>query len=291
MKRGLEFTGFLAVAAAVHAGAWGVTAPGGPDAGGAGGQSTVTLEASSAQMAALVAAWERPVEMLRHSPDLAEPALEPQPVAMPRADAAAEASPDRLQAALPDMPTVPDLPQVETTPPAAPARPLLSETPRDIRPVARPAPETQTMARPAPETQTEPAPPKPRATASAARPKEIARGQAGGAAGSAQQPREAPSLSTAAQQSLMAGWGGQIRARIERQKRYPRASRATGTAHLTLTVAGNGALVSVVLRQSSGDPLLDQAALAAVRAARLPAKPRALLGDSHRFNLPVAFAR
>lgn len=281
MKRGLEFTGFLAVAAAVHAGAWGVTAPGGTDAGGAGGQSTVTLEASSAQMASLVAAWERPVEMLRQSPDLAGPEAEPQPVAMPREPAAPESPPDRAQAALPDMLTAPDLPHVDPSPPAAPARPLLSETPPDIRPVARPAPETQT----------EPAPSKPRATASAARPKETAQGEAGGAAGAAQQPREAPSLSTAAQQSLMAGWGGQIRARIERQKRYPRASRATGTAHLTLTVAGNGALVSVVLHQSSGDPLLDQAALAAVRAARLPAKPRTLPGDSHRFNLPVAFAR
>lgn len=282
MKRGLEFTGFLAVAAAVHAGAWGVTAPGGSDAGGAGGQSTVTLEASSAQMAALVAAWERPVEMLRHSPDLTGPEAGPQPVAMPRENAAPETPPDRLQAALPDVPAAPDLPQVDPAPRAArPRPPAVPEIPPDIRPVARPAPETQT----------EPAPPKPRAAASTARPKETAEGQAGGAAGSAQQPREAPSLTAAAQQSLMAEWGGQIRARIERQKRYPRASRATGTAHLTLIVAGNGALVSVVVRQSSGDPLLDQAALAAVRAARLPAKPRALPGDSHRFNLPVAFAR
>lgn len=281
MKRGLEFTGFLAVAAAVHAGAWGVTAPGGPDAGGAGGQSTVTIEASNAQLASLVEAWQRPVDMLRHSPELARPVTEPLEAAMPIRDPASENPPDRRQAALPESAAAPDLPQVDTASPAAPAQaPDVPQIPTDIRPVARPAPDTNTST----------AAPAPRA-ASAARPSETARGQAGGAAGSTQQPREAPSLSAAAQQSLMADWGGQIRARIERQKRYPRGSRATGTAQLTLTVSGSGALVSVVLRQSSGDALLDQAAIAAVRAARLPAKPHALPGNSHRFNLPVAFSR
>lgn len=281
MRRGLEFTGFLAVAAAVHAGAWGVSAPGGSVAGGAGGQSTVTIEASNAQLASLVEAWQRPVDLLRHTPELARPVTEPLRAAMPIREPASERAPERTQAALPELAAAPDLPQVDTTPPAAPARaPDVPQVPPDIRPVARPAPDANTST----------AAPAPRA-ASAARPSETARGQAGGAAGSTQQPREAPSLSAAARQSLMAEWGGQIRARIERQKRYPRASRATGTAQLTLTVAGNGALVSVVLRQSSGDPLLDQAALVAVRAARLPAKPRALPGESHRFNLPVAFSR
>ena len=279
MKRGLEFTGFLAVAAAVHAGVWGASSPGVPEAGGAGGQSIVTIEASNAQLASLVEAWQRPVDVLRHSPELARPEAEPQQAAMPRTNPAADTPPDRAQAALPEVAAAPDLPQVDVSrsPEGNPARP---EIPPETRPVARPALKSDA----------ETAPPKPRA-ASTARPKETARGQAGGAAGAAEQPREAPSLSTAAQQSLMAEWGGQIRARIERQKRYPRGTRATGTAHLTLTVSSAGALISVALRQSSGDPLLDRAALAAVRNARLPAKPRALPGDSHRFNLPVTFAR
>lgn len=286
MRRGLEFAGFVAVAAAVHAGVWGARAPGGSAAGGSGGQSMLTLEASGAQLAALVETWQRPVDLLHRIPDLAEPRAEPLSVAMSRPDPLADTAPFRTQAALPDVPLAPDLPQVDLAPPAPPAPPPAApenapETAPDIRPVARPVPETQS----------DPAPPRPRDTASAARPKETAKGQAGGAAGSAQHPRESPGPDAAARQSLMAEWGGQIRTRIERQKRYPRGSRATGTAQLTLTVSGEGALVSVVLRQSSGDPLLDQAALAAVRAARLPAKPPALPGDSHRFNLPVAFTR
>ncbi|SEK52863.1 outer membrane transport energization protein TonB [Roseovarius azorensis] len=281
MKRGLEFTGFLAVAAAVHAGVWGASSPGVPEAGGAGGQSTVTIEASNAQLASLVEAWQRPVDVLRDSPELARPEAEPQQAAMPRMNPIAEAPPGRSLAGLPEIAAAPDLPQVDATPPPPPERnPTLQEITSETRPVARPAPESNAGT----------ALPKPRA-ASTAHPREIARGQAGGAAGAAQQPSEAPSLSAAAQQSLMAEWGGQIRARIERQKRYPHGTRATGTAHLTLTVSGRGALISVALRQSSGDPLLDRAALAAVRNARLPAKPRALPGDSHRFNLPVAFAR
>ena len=89
----------------------------------------------------------------------------------------------------------------------------------------------------------------------------------------------------------MGQWGGAIRARIERQKRYPAGTRAQGTVHLVLDVGGDGRLLGVAVTRSSGDARLDAAALAAVRRARLPAKPERLPGSRHRFSLPMAFAR
>lgn len=238
----------------------------------------ISLEASNAQIASLVAAWQRPVDVQDMSPKLTGSVTEPQLVALPGPETAPPA--DREQVLQPEMPKVLALQHLDTTPPqmqAVPSRP--NPTP-DIRPVARSTPEIDV----------EPAP-KPATVTSTAHAKETARGQAGGAAGTTQQKRETPGASAAARQSLLAEWGGQIRSRIERQKRYPRGVRSTGTAQLSLTVSGTGALISVSLRHSSGDPLLDQAALVAVRNAHLPAKPRDLSGDSHRFNLPVAFTR
>jgi protein TonB len=89
----------------------------------------------------------------------------------------------------------------------------------------------------------------------------------------------------------MGQWGGAIRARIERQKRYPAGTRAQGTVHLVLDVGGDGRLMGVAVTRSSGDARLDAAAVSAVRRARLPAAPDRLPGSRHRFNLPVAFAR
>ena len=89
----------------------------------------------------------------------------------------------------------------------------------------------------------------------------------------------------------MGRWGGAIRTRIERQKRYPAGTRASGTVHMVLDVGADGRLLGVGLRRSSGNDRLDAAAMNAVRRARLPAAPQRLPGARHRFNLPVAFSR
>jgi protein TonB len=129
------------------------------------------------------------------------------------------------------------------------------------------------------------------AQSSAARPREVARGTGGQTAGGTANSAPSATLDHATRTSLMAQWGGGIRARIERQKRYPRGTRASGTVHLTLTVSGAGQLLAAKVRQSSGDRALDAAALQAVQRARLPSKPTQLPGESHAFNLPVAFRR
>ena len=326
MIRGLEFAGFVALAAAVHAGILSV-APEGGGAGGDGGAETVTLAASTPQMAALVEAWERPVPVQDKAPAPHHaPAPDAKPVAL-REGAAPRPSP--APKALPDTATAPRTPRIDTAPlptsaPAltdrapvpAPPQDTGSETPQpqehhttgprstvldaprapemaalpeiDRSPAAAlapPPPATRPQARPATKPAAKPAAPAP------ARRKETARGegkqQAGGRANTAAPAR----INDATRASLMGQWGGAIRARIERQKRYPAGTSARGTVHLVLDVAADGRLLGVGMRRSSGNDRLDAAAMNAVRRARLPAAPRRLPGARHRFNLPVAFAR
>src|SRR6056297_4009503 len=213
MIRGLEFTGFLALAAAVHAGVW-TAAPGGHSgAGGAQGTESVTLEASSAQMAALVEAWQRPVEMMQQ-------AVQPAPPMRPDATPVAQRpDPAPRTAATPKAPRMaapdPDLPEVEAAPVPLPAPDLSDRAPApqppesgpdDLRPASRaqraPArPEVTARLRapattdPLPQTDTAPVLPRSRpvarperptpkpAQASPARPKEVARGDGGQKAG------------------------------------------------------------------------------------------------------------
>jgi len=266
MIRGMEFAGFVALAAAVHAGIWVVTPEGG-SAGGEGGSDPVTLAASSPQRAAMVAEWERPVPVQDTAP-AARPTPTPdaQPAA-PRPDPAPRAAP-----AAPEAPEAPRAPQTA-------ALPGIDRAPPEARAPSPPA--TRPQARPA----AEPAQPAPSRRA------ETARGTGNRTAGGAAKSTAPARLDAAARTSLMGQWGGAIRTRIERQKRYPAGTRASGTVHLVLDVGADGRLEGVGVRRSSGNARLDAAAIEAVRRARLPAAPDRLPGARHRFNLPVAFAR
>jgi protein TonB len=85
--------------------------------------------------------------------------------------------------------------------------------------------------------------------------------------------------------SLMARWGGGIRAAIERSLRP--AGGPGGTTRLRLTVTADGRLAGAAIAASSGHAALDRAALAAVRAARYPPAPRGLPPGSYTFTLPL----
>ncbi|MBC7132476.1 MAG: TonB family protein [Roseovarius sp.] len=253
MIRGLEFAGFVALAAAVHAGIWSAAsqdAGAGGGGGGDGGRHMATMSAASPQMTALIAAWERPVAVEASAP------APPQPLTAP------EAPP-------PARPATDGAPALSPPPEAPPEAPRPSAPPQIDRRLAAP----------------------PRAPAPAPRPAQSALGdRTGPSAGRAE--AQAPARRDDARNAgLMGQWGGAIRARIERQKRYPSGTRAQGTAHLLLDMGGDGRLLSVTVARSSGDARLDAAALDAVRRARLPAKPDGLPGDRHRFALPVAFSR
>ena len=84
---------------------------------------------------------------------------------------------------------------------------------------------------------------------------------------------------------MLAEWGSQIRARIAR--RAP-SGAGRGTAVVTITVSGNGALLGVRLAKSSGNARIDKLALAAVKqAGRFPAAPKSLGIARHSFRLPI----
>lgn len=138
-------------------------------------------------------------------------------------------------------------------------------------------------------------PPRPAAEApasappSAPQPARVAAGSGTGATQGAAQsaPQAPPTPSAADRQSLMARWGGQIMARIERAR--PRV-HASGQVVLALQVARSGELSGLSVARSSGDPALDEAALSAVRrAGRFPAAPDGLTDATYAFSLPIRF--
>lgn len=255
MKLPLEAALFLGAAAGLHLLVLSfVTAPSGATgAAGDSGQDRLTLTASSASMAALVRKWETP-------PQVAPAIVAPQP------------------------PTLDQTPPRATDSPAAPrpSQPGLS--------LPQPDSATQPVLDTAPATPQPPEPPKPPAQASAPSQKQTAAGKGQtNAAGQSNAPQA--SLSAAQTRNLTAQWGAQILSRIERRKRYPTAARGRdGTVGLHLTVAADGRLQGVSIRQPSGNAALDRAAVQAVqRAGRFPAAPQGLSGANHSFNLSIRF--
>ncbi|WP_264210985.1 energy transducer TonB family protein [Leisingera thetidis] len=255
MTRRALFPGCLAAAAALHALPFLAMPDGGTRAEGAGGSGTgqISLTAASAALAQQVSQWTRPPEI--------RAALSPQ--------APARAAP---------QPAVPAAP----APAAAPARPVAASTPaRAAAPVADAAP-----ARPAP-------PPPPVALAPAPAPASVNVQEQ--AAGSGQRQAkggdgaEAASTGEAARAaSLKHRWGAAILSRIERQKRQPRGG-GKGTVRLVLKVSTLGGLIAVSVTQSSGSAALDQAAMHAVKKARLPRAPKALAQGIYSFSFRTTF--
>jgi periplasmic protein TonB len=74
-------------------------------------------------------------------------------------------------------------------------------------------------------------------------------------------------------------WQGQLSAWLQAHKSYPEPAREQGeegTASVRFTVARDGRVLAVSLVQGSGSGLLDAAALALLRDARVPPFPDAM---------------
>lgn len=147
-------------------------------------------------------------------------------------------------------------------------------------------------------------PPKPASKQKKAKPAETARPASGasvaqtsaGSGGSTQagatEQSSVKTLNNSETVRLQTVWGGKIRARIERQKRFPRGSKGGGQVVLRVTVARDGRVQSAQITRSSGTQEFDKAALSAVsRAGRMPRAPKGLDRPSYTFNLPVVFGR
>ncbi|MCI2399225.1 TonB family protein [Aliiroseovarius subalbicans] len=279
MSKLVQFSGLLGVSAAVHVALFVGVGPDGGAPAGAGGAGAVTLAAAPPQVARLVEDWTRPVEVSRAPAALAAP---PAPEPVVRTEAAKPSLPGTLP--LPGMVRPEAPPKVDATPPhlPTPEAPKVRPKPRPKPPAPEPIPQPQTrqVERQAPAATPAPAQPAQRAAGS---------GQAGSAGGAKAATANAPSAARVAQ--LMGKWGGSIRQRVERRKRYPEGSRASGQVRLRLSVSTSGALSGVRVTRSSGEAALDRAALRAVQSARLPKAPKGIASGSHSFNLTIAFSK
>ncbi len=302
----------LGVAGGVHLAAFAALplAGGRPAGAGDDGGDVITLASASGNLTDLVATWDRP-------PLLAE-ALPEAPAQAPTETQGADAS------ALPRLPTAGNAPVL-----SPPALPILTDPlagtalpsgiitpqlpppePTVAEPATAPAHSPKPKARPeqagkatAPEDkpQRKAAKPPPEARGTAAQrqkttaPPAAARAAGSGTGAVAGTDGTAPSttLGTAQINSLKAGWGGAIRARIEAKKRYPQAAGgAVGNVTLRLTVARGGTLQRVAVIASSGNGALDQAAVTAVqRAGRFPPAPKGLAEARYSFSLLISFLR
>ncbi|GHG81396.1 TonB family protein [Pseudodonghicola xiamenensis] len=325
MKRAVQIGVFVTLALGLHGLAvviWTATSDGGAQSGGASGESLVSIEGATPQLAALVESWQAPpvspeaarapnltapapVQPRARAPELPRPelaALPPVPLP-PVAPASAQRDQPPAPMALPVM--APTLSQAPSLPqPAAPEEsrteslappPMADQAPSLPREQAMPAaPAAPTP--PASSLQTDPqSGPAPKARpASAGVAAQRAAGSGGGPQAGERNTSQAATLSAGERQSLMANWGATLRAKIERRKRFPvtRTRVRHGRVILKLRVRRDGALLGVAIQKSSGDAALDTAALDAVkRAAPFAAAPKALPGPSFLFSLPVSFRR
>lgn len=94
-------------------------------------------------------------------------------------------------------------------------------------------------------------------------------------------------LSEGQRREYMATWGAQIMARIERER--PQIN-GRGQVTLSIRMGRSGNLIEASVARTSGDIVLDEAALSAVRTAHpYPEAPDALSEESYSFLLPIRF--
>lgn len=294
MKRAIEFSLFIGVAAGVHL-ALASYAPEaeGAQAAGNEGVAVVSLQASDGAVAELVEAWDAPpqalVEPVPPPPPQTTPAVPQMPQQVTSLSPPVE-TPSAPGLSLPSPETVPD--QSVTADPPPPPKPELEarrEELAGLRPKLRPKIQPPAAKKQPAQKTAKKVKRKPVAKSSSA---QKARGQGGGANAGAAQQQRAATLSASQRQSLTAQWGAQVRRKIERRKRYPVSARgAAGTVTVRITVSRGGGLQGVSLAGSSGNRALDAAALRAVRAARtFPPAPRGLSNASYTFTLPMRFS-
>jgi len=91
---------------------------------------------------------------------------------------------------------------------------------------------------------------------------------------------------------LTADWGRRISAHFELRKKYPESMKKAATVKVALVLNRRGNIVSVVVRESSGQAAFDEAALSMIRRSDpVPLPPAALTDDQFNFSLDVRFTK
>lgn len=95
--------------------------------------------------------------------------------------------------------------------------------------------------------------------------------------------------------AAVSNYPGKVASRLRRSLRYPKSAvrgSGRGQARVAFTVTANGQAVSVRLVASSGSPVLDQAAIDAVRrASPFPSIPSEAGRSQWPFVVPIVFSR
>ena len=284
MIRRREIAAFLGLAVMLHGGVWFGLNRAGSESSGASGQAVVSLEAVTGEIGDLVEAWSRPVDAMRSRPTLPTANVPDVTLASPPPQYISAPSP-RI---LPPLNVTTGSHSLDLAPRVFPSR---------TQPAAKPDTSPQSLDPPT-KVETTPAKPiiasprKPSAQPQAAgRAARTATGNKSGVNAGEKKTQHPATLSEGARKKLLSRWGASIRNRVDRQKRYPRGTRAYGTTVLRITVTRTGRLVGVTVAKSSGDTTLDSAAISAVQRARFPAAPKGLEAEQYRFNLPLAFSK
>lgn len=259
----------------------------GAEAGGVGGEALVTLAGATQQIETLVSEWTRPPDAAQQV-DIASPVPDatPNPPQSPVRVESAPNAPMKLATMQAPEAEAPPQPEAQALVPPPPPEPTdLETTPAPIPPRARPEPRIEA----APEPETRPDRTQRKASAGSASQKAAGSGGASQAGSSGR--ASAKTLAPGQEASLTATWGARIRTKVERRKRYPSGTRASGTVTLKISVDRTGQLRDVSVRQSSGNVRLDGAAVSAVRnAGRFPAAPKELTRPVFNFTLPIRFS-
>ncbi len=206
-------------------------------------------------------------------PDLQPPEPQP-PVFQPPETPAADPAPPTALAAVAEPPTVqPDLPPIEPDP-----KPAHDEQPPDPPPLALPSPQPAALTEPPrPQVTISPPPPAPRSPPRAATARPVLP-KAAAALPAPVQARVAPDggAGAKADQHVAEVLEGRIRSAVQAAVHCPAAARMmgqSGKAGVAFDYRDGAVAGGLQLARSSGVPMLDTAALTAVRDAHYPAAP------------------
>ncbi|MCV2892761.1 cell envelope integrity protein TolA [Lentibacter sp. XHP0401] len=274
MKRALEFAGFAVLAIAVHLAVLAMHRSSNIDmmSSGSDGQAEITLHAVTGNVNEIINQWMAPPEITAMVADMTPP----ETAAL--RDILRPVSPQvsrRMPAPVPIL--------APTSEARAPIIQTESYTPPKRPVAAKRKPQPKAKAKPS-QTQNK------KAAQPPARQAQRASGTGGGSQAGANGKTQSAGLSQGKQSKLIAKWGGQVRNRILRHKRFPSGASGTGTVRLRIIVAQSGKLVSVTVTRSSGSAAFDSAALRAVRSARsFPRAPKGLTQPQYTFTLNIRF--
>lgn len=288
-RNGVLWGGALAVALAAHAalGAYLLLRPPAPATTGEPLPAVIIDMAPPASAPAEPAAAASPSEFvptsaapepgLEKAPDVPDPVVEPPPTTStpvaPAPIVADATPPPALDLAVPEIPPPAVVPPNPTVILRAP--PKRAEAPK---PAPKPNPDKKVA---------DAKPPRP-VQAEIRGERRVERRPPSQASGAPTRDAER-SASTGASAASSAAWRSQLVAYLQRSLRYPPGSGSPGAASVSFSVNRQGRVLSASLSRSSGNPILDSAAMAIFRGAVPP--PPADYSGSLTFNIPIRFTQ